>query len=111
MHGVVKPEKYYRDKLLDEIVNFIYKQHQIIDILLAGDLNSQIHEEDIQKFFNRTGLYDVFSYYHDISEHLREPTFIRGPKCMDTLEATTGILDYFEGIRLINFSEIIHTDH
>ena len=109
--GAASREKYYREKLLQDLIKFIHEQHQVSDILLAGDLNSCLHEDDIQDFFNRTGLNDVFSYFHDIDETIREPTFIRGPRCIDTLAATMGLLDFFDGIRIMNFSEIVLTDH
>ena len=40
-------EKKYCEKILNKIVKFIHKQEDIDDIIIAGDLNSAIHNEDI----------------------------------------------------------------
>ena len=76
MNEIIKKETYYRGRILDNIVSYIHTQVKVTDILFAGDLNSAIHEDNIQEFYNHTGLYDIFSYVNDINEIKQEPTFI-----------------------------------
>lgn len=99
------------EKILDEIVAYIYEQHQVTEITFSGDLNSTLHEDDIQEFYNCTGLYDVFSYDHNINEDDRETTFIQGVHCIDTLAMTNSIVLYDEVSIILNFNEVVVTDH
>jgi len=105
------PEKKYRTKILNKMVEFIHKQNDVNDIIIAGDLNSALHEDEIQTFFTRIRVTDMFSYIHDKNDVDRDPTFIQGKYYIDTVAGCEGILPYIRGCKLVNFHEIINTDH
>ena len=93
------------------MVQFVHNTKGIDDIIVAGDLNSALDEDEIQMFLTRIGVTDVFSYSTGLDDADREPTFIRGGKCIDTLAFSDGLLAHVQGCRLVNFTEIIATDH
>ena len=111
VHRLMHPEKKYREKILNKMVEFVHKQKNIDDIIIAGDLNSALHEDEIQRFFTRIGVTDIFSEVNDVCNQNRAPTFIHGKKCIETLAGNEGILQYVQGCKLVNYNEIISTDH
>lgn len=70
--------------ILDNSVEFLHKQKDVHEIILAGNLNSALHEDEIQSFFARIGVTDVFSYVTSTNDVDRESTFIKEKKCIDT---------------------------
>lgn len=98
IHGIIKPESKYRMKILDEIVDYVHKQNDVDNILIAGDLNSALSEDEIIIFFNRIGVTDIFSHLHQISVDQRLHLFIRGKECIDTVSGSEGILEFFSRV-------------
>jgi len=109
--GRKRNEKYYRAKTFEHIVQYVHKQQNVADIIIAGDINSGINEEDVEQFCIALGIFDVFSFYNNINEDEREKTYIRGRKCIDLVAMSAGLLGYLRGCKMVNFTEIICTDH
>ena len=89
----------------------VHKQEDITDIIIAGDLNSGIDEEEIEQFYNQIGVFNIFSFLYDIPENEREQTQNRGSRCIKSVGVSAGLLGVIEGCIMINYLEIIITDH
>lgn len=42
-----KIEKYYRTRILDKIIEYIHNQKEILDIILSGNINSKLSDDEI----------------------------------------------------------------
>ena len=65
----------------------------------------------VQKFFSNIGIADVHQSYHKLNLNQMDHTEVRGSKLIDTIAASHGIMEYVEGSILLEYNELIFTDH
>jgi len=96
---------------LTEISNYVSKNEDIDDFIVAGDFNQYIQSKEIQSFFNRLGLQDIHSKQNHIIIDELDNTNIKGSKPIDSIAVTDRILEYIEGSALLHHNEIVPSDH
>ena len=108
--GNVKSPNEYRKEIFTEIKNHIRQNKNINDIIIAGDYNQDISSKEITKFHEEIGVRDVHKTINMIGE-TSDSTYKHGSKQIDSIAASNGIMNYIEGSRLMNYNEIIQSDH
>ena len=81
------------------------------EIIIAGDYNQAIGHDEIQTFFRRIGVKDVFQTCHNCEWQYRDATYKRGTKCIDSIAVSDGLQAQIEGCKIIEWNKIIDTDH
>ena len=87
------------------------ENEDINDVLLARDLNQNIASNKIQAFFREIGVQDVHSMYNNIPLQQLDITYIHSSAPIDSIAVSSGLLDFVEGIQLLDHNEIIMLDH
>ena len=109
--GNIQNAKKHRTEVLKSITNLVNSMEKVEDVTLAGDFNEDIEYEDIERFMVVNGLTDVFWHANKADVEIREKTCIRGKRCIDSITVTEGLLLHVIGCKMVNFCEIIVTDH
>ena len=50
----------YHKEVFQEIIDYCEKIEELNDIILAGDLNQDIASREVQHFFNKLGMKDIY---------------------------------------------------
>jgi len=110
--GKAKSSNEYRKEIFREIKHHINQNKNINDIIIAGDYNQDVTSKEVTKFFESIGVRDVHQCMNLVQkDEALDSTYKHGSKQIDSIAATNGIMDYIEGCRLINYNEIIESDH
>jgi len=109
--GKVKSSNDYRKEIFNEIKHHINQNKDINDIIIAGDYNQDIKSRDITKFFEEIGVRDIHTTMNVLNNDKIDSTYKHGSKQIDSIAATNGIMNYIEGCRLMNYNEIVESDH
>ena len=111
VEGKVKSATEYRKEIFKQIKQHVNKQHDIDDLIIAGDLNQNINANEIKKFFSDIGVEDVHSVINNIRKEEMDKTYVHGSNPIDTIAMSEGLLEYVEGSKLLSHNEIVNTDH
>ena len=113
VNGEVKTSKQYRDELLKELTEEIslLKEEGIEGIIIAGDINQDITHIQIQKFMQENGLFKIHQELTNEEETTRDRTYKNGSKQIDAVLGTEAIVRVAQGSKIVDFDEIIITDH
>ena len=87
------------------------KEQDITDIILAGDFNQGISEKAVRQFYAEIGVTDVHSKINNVMIIQLDKTYKRGSRAIDSIAASSGIMEYIEGSKLVDYSEIVESDH
>ena len=74
-------------------------------------MNQSIEAKKIQKFCIKVGVVDIHHYHNKIPLNQLDSTEINGSKPIDTIAASTGIIEYVKGYKLIGSNDIVQSDH
>jgi len=108
-----KSAKFYREAILLEIANEISnsKTKGINDYIVAGDFNQDVTKERIVRFANENELEEIHQEYNFRDDIYRDATHARGQCQIDAIFASKGVLNCIKGSRIMDFNEVIITDH
>ena len=109
--GSAKTSNDYRKEIFKEIKHHIKQHNDINDIIIAGDYNQDISSKEITKFYEDIGVRDIHQSMNMRYCERSDSTYKHGSKQIDSIAATNGIMNYIEGCRLMNYNEIIESDH
>ena len=96
---------------MQEIKQYIQSNLDITDIIIAGDYNQDIREKVIRRFYVDIGVCDIHGKINNIPLEQLDKTYKQGSKPIDYIAATAGVLDYIEECQLLDYNDIIETDH
>jgi hypothetical protein len=108
--GKIKSPAMYRNEIFNNIKRHISDEN-ITDVIIAGDYNQGINERAVQQFYAEIGVKDVHSKINNIEMNQLDKTYKKGSRTIDSIAASSGIMNYIEGSKLVNYSEIVETDH
>ena len=74
-------------------------------------MNQSIHLKKVKSFYNELGLKDIHQWYNNLDEGQMDNTYIIGSEPIDSVAATTNILQIAEGCKLMETNKIIITDY
>ena len=109
--GSAKTSNDYRKEIFKEIKNHIKQHNDINDIIIAGDYNQDISSKEITKFYEDIRVRDIHQSMNMRYCKRSDSTYKHGSKQIDSIAATNEIMNYIEGCRLMNYNEIIESDH
>ena len=109
--GQTKLPASYRKEILSQIRDYVHKNEDIDDIIIAGDFNQNITSSEIQVFFREIGVLDVHSHYNNIPLGQMDTTYIQGKTPIDSIALSCGAISYVEGVKLMEYNEFVMTDH
>jgi len=110
--GKAKSSNEYRKEIFREIKHHINQNKNINDIIIAGDYNQDVTSREVTKFFEEIGVKDIHKTMNVINNNeTLDSTYKHGSKQIDSIAATNGIMNYIEGCRLMNYNEIVESDH
>ena len=78
MYGKAKSPTEYQNEIFKEIKDFIKKNNNVNDIILARDLNQDITSRPVQQFFSKIGIRDIHQHYNQIEFNRIDYTEVRG---------------------------------
>jgi len=78
---------------------------------MAGDFNQNISSNKIQTFFRDIGVKDAHSIHNNVSITQLDKTHIRGSSPIDSIALSSRIMDYVEGVQLMNQNDFVMSDH
>ena len=80
INGEVKTSKQYRDELLNELSQEIVslREEGIKEIIIAGDINQDITNIQIQNFMRENGLYEIHQELTNEEDPTRDRTYKNG---------------------------------
>jgi len=109
----VKTAKVHREELLTEITDEItlWKSKGTQNFIVAGDFNQDVTKERICKFQRDNGIEEIHQEYHYRNDRVRDATHKSGKSQIDAVFASTEVIDCVQGSKLIDFNEIVITDH
>lgn len=109
--GQAKSTNTYRKEIFSQIKDYLKKNDDIDDVIIAGDLNQDIASNEIQRFYRDIGVQDAHSYHNGIGLSQLDRTYIRGSAPIDSIALSNGIMEYVEGVKLFHQNEFVITDH
>jgi len=112
-NGEVRMSRQYRDELLEKLSLEVEKARNegVKDIIIAGDFNQDIDGDQMRKFMRENGLFEVHEMVNETDNYLKDRTQENSTKQIDAVLATEGVLQTIRESILIDFKEIIDTDH
>ena len=87
------------------------KKEGINEYIAVGDMNQNINHSCIKIFIKENQLLDILKEINSFSDIDRDLAFKKGMNQIDVALSTNQILRYIEGSKLVNYSEIVMTDH
>ena len=87
------------------------KEENITDIIIAGDYNQGISENAVSQFHAEIGVSDVHSKINNVPITQLDKTYKNGSRAIDSIAASSRIMSYIEGSKLVKYSEIVESDH
>ena len=111
MDGKIKDTAIYRKEIIGEIESYIQKQEGITDILIAGDYNQDITAAEMKHFYYEINDRNIHQSYNLILESELDKTHIRGSKCINSITGIQNLLDFVEGLKLLEASDITITGY
>ena len=111
--GEVKTTREYRTDMLNELTEEIgkLKAAGVTGIILTGDMNQDITSTTMQRFIRENGFYELHEEVNETDSLVRDKTYKNGTKQIDVILGTEPILQATRGSKIIDFDEIIITDH
>ena len=87
------------------------KEEGIEGIIIAGDINQDINHHQIQKFMRENRLYEIYQEITNNESSDRDNTYKNGRNQIDAVFGTEQIVRVTRGSKIVDFDEIIITDH
>ena len=92
--------------MLKDLINFM-DQNKTKDIIVAGDFNQSLYSKDIESFLINNGLFEIHDLLNSNKTSRRDNIYIIGFKCIDFMVAISGVINFIEDYKLINYNQII----
>ena len=101
----------YRKEIFQEIQDYIRKNPEINDIIIAGDYNQYIGDPQVRKFHENIEVHELHPVFNNVPFHQIGRTYKHGSRTIDSIAATPGVIDYVDGCKLLDYNEIVESDH
>ena len=96
--GKSRSTKHYRTDILKQIKTYVMNNHEITNIIIAGDFNQNIGLDEIQRFYQEIGVKDTHSWFNNIQLDQMDRTHIRGSHPIDSIALSSGLMEAVEGV-------------
>ena len=103
--------KKHRAEILKDLTSYITNQ-QAEAVILASDINKNAYSQEIEQFLIMNRLINVYEVINGlIDSKNRDSACKHGSLAIDIVTMSTNLIEHVDGSKLINFSDIIITDH
>jgi len=85
--------------------------NKVNNILVAGNFNQSLYLREIENFLISNGLFELHDLLNKYNSNNRDNTYIIETKYIDFVAATSGLINNIEGCELINYNQIIQSNH
>ena len=109
--GKMNTPTVYRKELFSDIVKHVSNNPKINDIIIAGDYNQDLNDNDVRKFHDAINVHEIHPIINDVQINQIGKTYKNGSKPIDSIAATSGILEFIDGCELLGYNEVVETDH
>jgi hypothetical protein len=109
--GAMNTSTKYRKELLHDILTYVKENPEINDIIIGGDLNQYLNDNEIRKFQEELDVYEIHTIVNQVPIPSMGKTHKHGSKPIDSLAATKGIIDFIDGCKVLEYNDIVETDH
>ena len=96
--------------MLKDLIQFI-QSNSSKDIIIAGNFNQSLYSKDIEDFLICNEFFKLYNLLNSNDLNQRDNTYIFRSKCIDFIAALRGVINHIEGCKLINYNQIIQSDH
>ena len=103
--------KDYRKEIFNNIRKHVIVNEDIDNIIIAGEYNQYVADKEVQKLHNEIGVKEIHAYVNKINIQQLNKTCKNGSKPIDSIVATSRIMEYVKGCEVINYNDIVETDH
>ena len=101
----------YRKEIFNEIINHIKNNPDINNIIIGGDYNQNLNNNEVKRFQEAIGIYEIHPIINNVQINQIGKTYIHGSNPIDSLATSQGIIDYIDRCKLLSNNDIIELDH
>ena len=101
----------HRKDLLKDIKKYLHEINEDKEIIIAGDFDQATGGDEMQRFYREIGVKDALWCHDHTPWNVRDVTFKRGSRCIDTIAISDGLMICLEGHEVIDWDEKIKNDH
>ena len=109
--GKVRLTGEYRKEIFNEIKKHINSNEDINDIIIAGDYNQFVVDNEVRKFHTELGVSEIHHKVNNVELRELDKTYKNGSSPIDSIVALSSIMEYVVGCHLMNYNEIVKTDY
>ena len=109
--GKVRSTGEYRKEIFNEIKKYVNSNEDINDIIIAGDYNQHIADNEVRKFHAELGVSEIHYKVNNVELRELDKTYKNRSSLINSIAALSSIIEYVVGYRLMNYNEIVETDH
>jgi len=81
-------------------------------MIVVGDVNENVYSIDFEQFLILNGLMNINKVINGpIESENRDSTYQYRSNCIDIIAASTNLLEFIDGYSIVDFNQIIITDH
>ena len=101
----------HRKETFDEIIKYIRVNPDISNIVIGGDYNEHIGDNNAKVFHEKLGANNIYQIIDNIQINKINKTCVHGLSIVDSLATSTGIIEYIDGCKILRHNEIAKLDH
>jgi len=101
----------YRKEIFNDIIKHIRENPDINNIIIDGDYNQNIGDNNIRLFHKRLGVNNIHQIINNIPINYIGKIYIHRSNPIDSLAVSIGIIQYIDGCKILGYNEIAESDH
>ena len=80
-------------------------------MVIYGDYNQYIRDNQVRRFYEAIEVHEIHPLFNEIPMQQIGRTYKHGSRTIDSIAATSGIMDYIDGCKLLDYNDIVESDH
>ena len=109
--GTMNTPNKYRKEIFEEIIKHVKDHPEINDILIGGDYNQYLNDNEIKRFHEALEVHKIHPIVNAVPIHSIGKTYKNGSKPIDSIAATSGLIEYVDGCKLLGYNDVVESDH
>ena len=106
--GKMNSTSVYQKEIFNEIINYVKNNLDINDIIIGGDYNQNLNDNEVKRFQEAIGIHKIHLIINNMQINQIGKTYIHGSNLIDSLAASQGIMDYIDRCKLLGNNNIIN---
>ena len=109
--GTMNTPNKYRKEIFEEIIKHVKDHPEINDILIGGDYNQYLNDNEIKQFHEALEVHEIHPIVNAVPIHSIGKTYKNRSKPIDSIAATSGLIEYVDGYKLLGYNDVVESDH